>query len=50
HVELLDADGKTKLYSGYGEQQWGVPIGKYQVNIAGQTEAVEVIEDKVTEF
>ena len=50
HVELLDADGKPKLTSGYGEQQWGLPVGKYLVQVAGQNEPVEVKLDAVTEF
>ncbi|MEA2711407.1 MAG: hypothetical protein QOF78_4008 [Phycisphaerales bacterium] len=50
HVQLFDADGKTKLTSGYGEQQWGLPVGKYNVSVAGQSEAVEVKLDEVTEF
>ena len=50
HVQLLDADEKAKLTSGYGEQQWGLPIGKYLVQIAGQSEPVEITEDQVSEF
>jgi hypothetical protein len=50
HIVLLDADGKTQLTSGYGNQEWGLPVGKYHVQIAGQAEAVEVTEGKVTEF
>jgi hypothetical protein len=50
HVQLLDADGKTRLISGYGEQQWGLPVGKYLVLVAGSSEPVQINEDQVTEF
>ena len=50
HVTLLDADGKTQLTTGYGNQEWGLPVGTYHVQVAGQSEAVEVTEGKVTEF
>ena len=50
HIQLLDADGTTKLLSDYGEQEWGLPVGKYHLQIAGQTEPIEVTEDQVTEF
>jgi hypothetical protein len=50
HIQLFDADGKAKLIAGYGEQQWGLPVGKYVVQVAGQNEPVEVKQDEITEF
>ena len=34
----------------YYDQEWGLPVGTYHVQVAGQSEAVEVTEGKVTEF
>jgi hypothetical protein len=50
HIELLDADGKKQLTSGYGEQEWGLPPGKYFVKVAGSSEPVEIKAGEVTEF
>jgi hypothetical protein len=50
HIDLLDSDGKKQLASGYGEQQWGLPPGKYFVRVAGASESVEIKADQVTEF
>lgn len=35
---------------GYGNQAVGLPVGTYQLKIAGQTEPVTVQEEKITEF
>ena len=50
HTEVLDDDHKTTLVGGYGEQQIGLPVGSYFVKVAGQSEAVEIKKDQVTEF
>jgi hypothetical protein len=47
---VLDADGTTQLWSGYGEQDVALPIGNYVLNIAGATEPIKIEDGKVTEF
>jgi hypothetical protein len=49
-VKVLDADGKTEVYSGYGSADVGLPVGTFKVSVAGQTEDVKVEAGKVTEF
>lgn len=48
--DVLDADKKTELVGGYGNQLIGLPIGTYYVRVAGQSEAVTITDGKVTEF
>jgi hypothetical protein len=50
HVNILDSDQKTQIAAGYGAQEYGLPVGKYYVKVAGQTEPVEIKRDQVTEF
>ncbi len=47
-IDILDA-GK-KLTGGYGEQTVGLPVGAFHVQVAGQTEGIEIQDGKVTEF
>ena len=47
-VDVLDA-GKT-LTGGYGNQLIGLPLGSYDIQVAGQTEHVTISEGKVTDF
>lgn len=49
-IDVLDADGKTKLEGGYGTKQFGLPVGTYHVQIAGQTEPVTIEDGKVVDF
>ncbi|MGI8498243.1 MAG: hypothetical protein ACR2OG_11750 [Gemmatimonadaceae bacterium] len=49
-VALMDADDKTKLHSGYGPQEIGLPVGTYRVQIAGQSEAVTIRKGKITDY
>jgi len=49
-IGVLDKDGKTELTSGYGNKQFGLPIGTVYVSVAGQSEAVTIQEGKITDF
>lgn len=49
-VDVMDADGKTRLTGGYGAQIIGLPVGTFQVQIAGQSEAVTIQPGKITDF
>jgi Cu/Ag efflux protein CusF len=49
-ADVLAADGKTALSSGYGAQVIGLPVGNYRVQIAGQSVAVTIADDKITDF
>ena len=50
HVAILDQDQKTQLAAGYGDNEYGLPIGKYFVKVAEQTEPVEIKANEVTDF
>ena len=47
---LLDADGETEIWAGYGEQDLPLLVGNYVLEIAGATEPVKIEDGKVTEF
>jgi hypothetical protein len=47
---VLSADGSKPLNSGYGSRDVGLPAGKYQVKVAGQTAPVEIKAGQVTDF
>ena len=47
-VDLLDAG--NKLIGGYGNQVIGLPLGSYDIQVAGQTERVTISEGNVTDF
>ncbi len=47
-VDVLD--GGKKLTEGYGDQVIGLPLGSYDIQIAGQTERVTISEGRVTNF
>jgi hypothetical protein len=49
-VDVLDATGKENLTGGYGNQEFGLPVGPVQVKVAGQAETVSIQDGKVTEF
>lgn len=49
-VELLDSDRETVLAAGYGELQWGLPIGSYLVRVSGMIDSIEIAKDSVTDF
>jgi hypothetical protein len=49
-IDVLDKDGKTHLTDGYGNKQFGLPIGTVYVSVAGQSEAVTIQEGKITDF
>lgn len=49
-VDVLDMDGKTNLTNGYGNKQFGLPIGTVRLQIAGQSEAVTIQDGKITDF
>jgi hypothetical protein len=48
--EIYDESGKEKLTDGYGDKFVGLPIGRYQVRIAGKSAPVEIEDGKVAEF
>lgn len=49
-ADVLAADGKTTLTSGFGAQVIGLPVGTYRVQIAGQSETVTIHDSKITDF
>jgi hypothetical protein len=50
HIVILDSDNKTQLTSVYGSSDVGLPIGKVNVQVAGQSEPVEIKAGRITEF
>ena len=49
-LDVLDMDGKTNLTNGYGNKQFGLPIGTVLLQIAGQSESVTIQDGKITDF
>jgi hypothetical protein len=49
-IDVLDADGKSKLNGDYGNAQFGLPVGGYHVLVAGQSEPVTIEDGKVVDF
>jgi len=49
-IGVLDKDGKTELTSGYGNKEFGLPIGTVYVSVAGQSEAVTIKDGQITDF
>lgn len=49
-VDVVDKGGESPLTGGYGNQTVGLPVGTFQVKVAGQAETVTIEENKVTEF
>jgi hypothetical protein len=49
-IDVLDQDAKTRLTSGYGNKEFGLPIGTVYVSVAGQSEAVTIKEGQITDF
>lgn len=49
-VDLVDMGSPDTLTGGYGNQEFGLPIGQVQVKVAGQAETVTIEDGKVTEF
>ena len=49
-INVLDKDGKTHLTSGYGNKEFGLPIGTVYVSVAGQSEAVTIKDGQITDF
>jgi hypothetical protein len=47
-IDIVDA-GK-KLTGGYGNQVIGLPVGSFDVQVAGQTEKVTITQGEVTDF
>lgn len=47
-VDVLDAG--NKLTGGYGEQVIGLPLGSFDIQVAGQTERVTISAGNVTDF
>jgi hypothetical protein len=47
---ILDREGKTELWSGYGEQEIALPVGSYKLEIAGASETVRIEDGQVVEF
>lgn len=49
-VDVLDRDGEPTLAGGFGNQTIGLPVGTFQVQVAGQAEPVTIEDNQVTEF
>ncbi len=49
-MDVLDQDKKTHVTSGYGNKQFGLPIGTVHVQIAGQMEPVTIKDGQITDF
>ena len=49
-VAILDADGKKQLTHFYGAEDVGLPAGKYNISVSGQSAPVEVKTNEVTNF
>jgi hypothetical protein len=49
-VAILDAAGKKQLTQFYGPNDVGLPAGKYNILVSGQTAPVEVKTNEVTNF
>ena len=49
-VDLLSADGKTKLAGAMGNLTVGVPAGTYMVRMGGVTQKISVSAGKITDF
>lgn len=48
-VDILDAGG-TKVTGGYGSRAIGLPVGNFQVKVAGQAAPVSITAGKITDF
>lgn len=49
-IDVLDRDGQPTLAGGFGNQMIGLPIGSFQVQVAGQAEPITIEDNRVTEF
>ena len=49
-IELLEQANGAVLASGYGEKQYGLPVGPVTVEVAGQQDTALIEDGKVTEF
>ncbi|HLZ45607.1 MAG TPA: hypothetical protein VKQ05_08005 [Gemmatimonadales bacterium] len=48
-IDVLDAGG-TKITGGYGSRVIGLPVGNFQVKLAGQAAPVTIKEGQITDF
>ena len=49
-VDLIEPEGDEKVAGGYGEKQYGLPIGLVAVEVAGQRDSALIEDGKVTDF
>jgi len=49
-IDVLDKDAKTRLTHGYGNKEFGLPIGTVYVSVHGQSEAVTIKDGQITDF
>jgi len=49
-IDLVEPADGAKLASGYGEKQYGLPVGLVAVEVAGQRDTALIEDGKVTEF
>ena len=49
-IDLVEPADGAKLASGYGEKQYGLPVGLVGVEVAGQRDTALIEDGKVTEF
>jgi hypothetical protein len=49
-VDLVEPAADEKVATGYGEKQYGLPVGLVAVEIAGQRDTALIEDGKVTDF
>jgi len=49
-IDLVEPADGAKLASGYGEKEYGLPVGLVGVEVAGQRDTALIEDGKVTEF
>lgn len=49
-IDLIEPADGEKLAGGYGEKQYGLPVGLVAVEVAGQRDTALIEDGKVTEF
>ena len=49
-IRVIDTDGETVLFSGYGSRDVALPPGTYSVEVSGVRDSIKIEDDKVTEF
>jgi len=50
HIEFYEPGGTSALADGYGEKQYGFPVGPVEIAVAGQRETLTIEDGVVTDF